>query len=158
MAKLKLNMPQMPASLWKRASAYLIDVFIINFVVIFPFKEMIRIDSGASFRETYTYLSSAPELSYKLFLVFVAIGALTILYWAVFEYRLKQSIGKMLMHISVKSVNGNLSFRYAVIRNLSKVSSLLLAFDVIYMLYKKSNRRYLEVVSKTEVVEGVHLE
>ena len=158
MAKLKLNMPQMPASLWKRAAAYLIDVFIINFVVIFPFKEMIRIDSGASFRETYTYLSSAPELSYKLFLVFVAIGALTILYWAVFEYRLKQSIGKMFMHISVKSVNGNLSFRYAVIRNLSKVSSLLLAFDVIYMLYKKSNRRYLEVVSKTEVVEGVHLE
>lgn len=155
--KSRAHLPQNPAALWKRVIAYLIDVLIVNFVIIFPFRKMTQLNSGSSFSDTYSYLSSAPGLSYKLFLVFLAIGVLTILYWAVFEYRLMQSIGKMVMHISVRSVSGKLSFRSAIIRNISKVSSPFLALDVIYMLYKRSNQRYFEVVSGTEVVEGVNL-
>lgn len=151
----KTALLQNPAALWKRVVAYLIDALIVNFIVVFPFRERIRLDSVSSFSETYNYLSSAPGLSYKLFLVFLAIGTLTILYWAVFEYRLKQSVGKMAMNLSVRHVTGNMSFRSAVVRNLSKVSTLILALDVAYMIYKKSNRRYLEIISNTEVVEGV---
>ena len=153
----KLNLANMPASLWKRTLAYIIDVFIVNFVVAFPFKNMIQLDSVTTFSDTYHYLSSAPELTQKLFFVFLAIGTLTVLYWAVFEYRLKQSIGKMIMNISVKSTKGDLTFRATILRNLSKVSSLTLAFDVFYLLYKKTNQRYLEKLSGTEVIEGASL-
>ena len=130
---------------------------VIGNVIIFPFKNMVQLNSGSKFSDTYNYLTSAPELSQKLFFVFLTIGILTILYWAVFEYRLTQSIGQMIMHISVKSTKGDLSFRSSVMRNLSKVSSFTLALDVFYMLYKKTNQRYFEKLSGTEVIEGVSL-
>lgn len=157
MVKNQLLKPIMPASLLKRALAYFIDVIAVNFVVMWSFKEIISINTTGNFSETYNYLASTPGLTYKLLLVFLAIGTLTILYWAVFEYRLRQSIGKMIMNISVKPLSGELSFRAAVLRNISKISSLLLALDVVYMLYKKTNQRYLEELSDTEVVEGVDL-
>lgn len=146
----------MPASLLKRTFAYLIDVIIVNFVIMWPFKEIIDIKID-NFSETYNILSSTPGLTYKLFMAFLVVGALSILYWAVFEYRLKQSIGKMAMNISVKPLSGELSFRAAVLRNLSKISSLLLVLDVVYMIYKKTNQRYLEELSNTEVIDGVEL-
>jgi len=156
MAKSSLLRFNMPASLLKRTFAYLIDVIVVNFVIMWPFKEIINIKTD-NFSETYNILASTPGLTYKLFLSFLVIGTLSILYWAVFEYRIKQSIGKMIMNISVKPLSGELSFRAAVLRNLSKISSLLLAFDVAYMLYKKTNQRYLEELSNTEVIEGVEL-
>ncbi len=144
-----------PAALWKRVIAYFIDVLLINIIIVYPFRNLLSIDENASFTEIYNHLLASPSAVYNLFLVSLSIMALMVLYWGIFEYRFSQSIGKMLMRISVISVNGNkLGFWQAMFRNLSKISSLLLGIEVIYMLYKKSSQRYLELVSGTEVIEG----
>ena len=81
-----------------------------------------------------------------------AVSILTVLYWSVFEYNLKQSPGKMLLKIYVNPTDKNLTFSHAVVRNLSKMSGLLLLIDCLYMVIKKTNQRYLETVAKTEVL------
>lgn len=155
----RLNLPirlNNAAALWKRAVAYFIDVLVVNLIIVLPFRKLLEFPSG-SFSEVYSYLSSYPEITYSLFFVLLSVSLLMVLYWAVFEYKLSQTIGKMAMNISVKSVSGKMSFRSAFVRSISKMSSFLLFLDFLYLVYKKSNQRYLEVLSNTEVVDGVSL-
>jgi len=77
-----------------------------------------------------------------------------VLYWSVLEWKIGQSLGKYIMHIYVKTTirKSKLKYWQCFIRNLSKISSLLLVLDCIFFIWSK-NQRFLERLSKTIVVE-----
>jgi len=156
---MKLKVQLFPASLWKRGFAYIIDVFVINLVIIMPFQKVLD-ELGKGFAdkslfETYKLLTQ-PELQAvmpKLLLIFALISFLSILYWAILEYKIGQSLGKILFNIYVKPQTKEITFWQCFLRNITKVSTLPLVLDASYMLFTRSYQRYFEKLSKTFVVE-----
>jgi uncharacterized RDD family membrane protein YckC len=79
------------------------------------------------------------------------IAALTVAYWAALEYKARQSIGKMIMKIYIKSDEKMLTLGQCIIRNISKISGILLLIDIIGIAL--NGQRFLERATKTRVVE-----
>ena len=77
---------------------------------------------------------------------------LTIAYYSILEFKLRQTIGKMLLGIKVMSKKANFKYSQTLIRNISKPISILFIFDVIYLLVKKQNQRFFEKISDTVVI------
>lgn len=156
---MKLKVKFFPASLWKRAFAYVIDVFVINLVIIMPFQKVLE-DLGKGFAdkgffETYKLLAQSELQSIlpKLFFIFTIISLLSVLYWAILEYKIGQSVGKILFKIHVKPQTKVLTFWQCFLRNVTKISTLPLILDASYMIFTRGYQRYFEKLSKTFVVE-----
>lgn len=156
---MKLKVSFFPAPLWKRAFAYIIDSFVINLIIIMPLqKPLEEIGKGIaekSFFESYKILlqTDLQALLPKLFFMFTIISLLSVLYWAILEYKIGQSVGKILFNIYVKSQTEKLTFWQCFLRNITKVSTLPLILDAGYMILTKGYQRYFEKLSKTVVVE-----
>jgi uncharacterized RDD family membrane protein YckC len=139
--------------LWKRVFAYIIDILIISLVLapLSSFSTVADLTDTSSWSDTAMF--SAVATYGPQFIIFsIIVAVLTLLYWALLEYYTKQSIGKMLFKIQVKSKGKQLRLNQCLIRNVSKISSLLLLIDVIYMLVKKKNQRFFDKLANTEVV------
>lgn len=147
----KFKLKEFPAALWKRAVAYLIDSLIIGLIIAFPFENILKQYA----EKPLTFFFSNVNVLMQMFLVTLASALILMAYWTIFEFKFQQSIGKMLLNIKVHSLKGTLTVRQAFLRNISKISTLLLLLDVIYMLAKKGHQRYLEIISNTEVTEGL---
>ncbi len=114
------------------------------------YKDMPNGDIEAAF----LYIQSSQELSFSFFVVNMMLALITILYWALLEFKLGQSIGKMAMKIKVVNISEKkLGFAQCLLRNLTKASTFILFLDFIYGVVKKDYRRYFEVLSKTRVVD-----
>lgn len=147
----KFKLKEFPAALWKRAVAYLIDSVIIGLLIALPFQNILK-----GFEDKpFTFFFTNIDVSMQMFFVTLVSALILMAYWTIFEFRFQQSIGKMLLNIKVHSLKGSLTVRQAFLRNLSKISTLLLLLDVIYLLVKKGHQRYLEIISNTEVTEGI---
>ncbi len=133
------------ATFFRRFVAYLLDAFIVSFIIGLPL-------AAEAFNEEKFTFEFNGDFDIKDLIRTTAVGVLTVLYWSVFEYKLKQSPGKMLLKLYVNPTDKNLTFSHAVVRNLSKMSGLLLLIDCLYMVFKKTNQRYLETIAKTEVL------
>lgn len=129
------------ASLWKRVFAYIIDVLIVDVVVVYPFEKYFGKMNGFSF-----------NISGNLLVAVIVIAILTIFYWAILEYSMRQSIGKMVLGIYVSTAK-KFTFWQFLIRNIPKISSLTIILDSLYMLMTKQHQRYFEKLSNTEVLE-----
>lgn len=138
------------ASLWKRVIAYLIDSLIIGFIVLWPIKSAVKANGFMSIKEAF---KTAPVFSLKIGIISLIISIITILYWAIMEYKLNQSVGKIILGIKVVSGRKDLVFKQCVIRNLTKFSSFLLFLDTLYMIIRKQHQRFFEKLSDTEVIE-----
>ncbi len=142
--------------LWKRVFAYLIDVVIITVVIVFPTDAISPVKEKwsevTSFNELYdVMMATSHGISMVLMSILVAI--LTVLYWALLErYNNGQSVGKMAMGIKVESLTKRMTLKQGVIRNLAKLSSILLLIDTIYLMVKKENQRFSDKIAKTRVV------
>ncbi|MSR86208.1 RDD family protein [Candidatus Woesearchaeota archaeon] len=140
------------ATFWRRFFAYIFDSVFLTFLLLapllHPFEEGF---SEASLSETF---STAFDSHYIFFTLVIAFFVLV--YWSVLECWLGQTLGKMIFGISVEGTKKKpLSYLQTVIRNITKVSIVLLFFDTLYMLAKKNNRRFFEVLSDTQVVQEV---
>lgn len=156
---MKLKVKLFPAALWKRAFAYVIDVFVINLIIIMPFQKVLeelgKGFSGKGFFEAYKILTQVELQAVlpKLLFIFTIISFLSVLYWAILEYKIGQSVGKILFNVYVKSQTEKLTFWQCFLRNVTKVSTLPLILDASYMIFTRSYQRYFEKISKTFVVE-----
>lgn len=150
---------KMPAQIYKRMVAYLIDIIIISLIVIWPFKNTLESLNGLDDFNYYTkfqFLMDNPEKTMQLALISILIVILTLIYWTILEFKLRQSIGKMIMNIKVASKRKNFTIRQCLVRNISKPLDLVFLFDVIYLLFnKESKQRYFEKISDTIVIEEV---
>jgi len=141
--------------LWKRVLAYVIDSLILSFAVLSPltrpWEEQVQ---GETFTEILTAFSGSFSGDF-LFLLF-AISLLVLTYWSVMEYAFGQSIGKIFLGLRVESTRKKpLTFLQAVLRNVTKLSTVLLVLDTLYLLFKRTDQRYFEVLSDTHVVAVV---
>ena len=159
----KLNLPKKrtfsgPALIWKRILAFFIDLFIINFIILFPFKGFFNniVPGSFSFKESLE-IAKNPELNSILIAIAISSSILMILYFMILEKRFGQSAGKMLTNIYIVSETKKISFLQLLTRNLFLIPFfpfiLLWVLDPLFMVFTKENKRLSEVLSKTKVVE-----
>ena len=164
MKKRGLNLPKQrtfigPALFWKRSLAFLADLLLINLVIFFPFRRIIQklLPAPTSYSETYNYLISNATYTKTLTLVSITMSLLAILYFALMEYKLQQTPGKMLFNISVVSDIKKLSFWQCLVRSLLIIPIfpfiLLWVIDPLFIIFTKTNQRLSEILSKTKTVE-----
>ncbi|MBI2558922.1 RDD family protein [Candidatus Woesearchaeota archaeon] len=160
----RLNLPKEktfigPALIWKRIAAFFIDLMIINFFVLFPFRKLFQniIPKDYSYSEAYRLLSSSTDYTSFISSVSIVISVLIILYFLMLESKMSQSIGKSLMRIYVVSDNKVLKKWQLLTRNIVFIPLfpfvLLWIIDPLFMFFTKTNQRLTEVLSKTKVVE-----
>lgn len=160
---MKLKLPKQktftgPALVWKRALAFFIDLLIINFIILFPFRKLFQkiIPASISFKETFSFVN-APELNSLIITISIFAAILMILYFVILEGKLRQSVGKIFTNIYVVSETKELKFWQLLVRNLFLIPLfpfiLLWIIDPILMFFTKDNKRLSEILSKTKVVE-----
>ncbi len=148
-------------SLWRRGFAFVIDIFIVNLLVSLPFRnkinELVGDMGDKGILETYNYISgiSSAELNQLLFIISIISVFATYIYFVALEYKLGQTLGKMIVKIMVKSDEKKLRLRQILIRNITKSLaltnlSLLFLIDLFYVLYS-GNKRWTEKWSKTYI-------
>jgi len=160
MKKLNLKLPKggtflMPAAVWKRALAFIADLLVINLVIGFPFRGILeRVIPQDMNILKYTLEGSQTA---ALTAVSVSLSILTILYFSILEYKLDQSVGKILFNIYVMNDKKKKSFWQYLVRSMFLLPFMpfvaLWLADPSYMLFNRENRRFTEVLSKTKVVE-----
>ena len=134
------------ATFFRRVVAYFLDAVIVFLIIGIPLAPTLLSEGEFKFLNNEAFdISNLIRVS--------ILGVLTVLYWGVFEYKLRQSPGKMLLKLYVNPTDKNFTFSHAVIRNLSKISLPLLLLDCLYMVFKKNHQRYLETIAKTEVLK-----
>lgn len=148
MKEVKLKLVKEPASFFKRALAYIVDMILINFVVVLPFRAQLEQHTSYSLMLSRTGDSSLTSIT-------IVIVLLSLFYFVVMEYKVGQTFGKMLMNLYV---NNGRSKKYKAtagqvfLRNLTKPFPVVLAIDTAYMFFKRGNQRLFEKFSGTDVV------
>ena len=161
---MKLRLPKEkvftgPASLFRRFFAFVIDLLVIDIVIFFPFRGILeKTMPKASYKEAYQFLISNPGYSKLISIIMVAAGILSIFYFALLEYKLNQSIGKMFLGVFVKNELKEKRFWQYLVRSMFLLPIfpfiLLWILDPIFMFFTKNNQRLSEILSKTRTVQG----
>ena len=137
------------APLWRRTCAYIIDMLIISVFILLPLSNLYPEETTASWKESISMMKQGITKTHIIVSLIMAI--VTILYWALLEYKLSQTPGKMLMKIKVSSLTSTLSFKQCFVRNITKISFPLLLLDTVYMAKSKS-QRFFDRLAETEIV------
>ena len=141
-----------PAPLWKRLLAYIVDALIIGFFVDVSFIGLSKKALGDLSEKTF--LSAAiPEITSLIIIMTLVSVILSLLYWSVLEYKLGQSLGKMLFGLYVASETKKLTFVQTLVRNITKTASWLLVIDSLSLLRYPYYKRFTEKWSQTYVVD-----
>ena len=147
------------ASVLKRIIAFIIDLSIINLIILFPFKKIFDnvIPEAESFSRTVDFFNNNAEYNAFMIFIILLVAALAILYFAILEKKLKQSVGKMLFNLYVESKTKDLNYWQLLVRSMFLIPLfpfvLLWVIDPIVMFFTKENQRLSEILSKTKVVE-----
>lgn len=141
-------MQEKPAVFWKRGIAFVIDSIVISFIISTPFASAITIESNNLLETFQTTLTT------EFFLITLIIAILTLTYWSILEWQFQQSVGKVVLKLKVKSIKKQLTFKQALTRNITKISTIILLIDCLNIL-KKKNQRYFEKISNTKVVMNI---
>ena len=88
-------------SVLKRIIAFITDLFIVNLIILFPFKRIFDsiIPATGSFSETLDFLSANADYTSSMAVIVILAAALTMLYFIIMEKRLGQTPGKMLFNL-----------------------------------------------------------
>lgn len=147
------------ASVLKRIIAFIIDILVIDFIILLPFKRIFDriIPEIGSFSETMNFLRANAEYNTAITAIMLLISFLTILYFMILEKKLGQSVGKMLFGLYVQSQTKDLNYWQLFVRSMFLIPIfpfiLLWIIDPIAMLFTKENQRLSEILSRTKVVE-----
>ncbi len=142
----KISNNYIQVQIWKRFLAYLIDFILVNLIVSLPFKNQLgRLNN-------FNFLLSGTDKNLMLVSIFIIFSL--IFYFTILEFKLGQTLGKMIFGIYVISIDRkNLTLSQAFVRNITKPFPIVLLVDVIYMFFKQGNQRLFEVFSGTTVIE-----
>lgn len=148
----RLLRKETPAPLWKRVVAYLIDSALLA-LILSPFTSF---DSSFSSFSTFaSFLTSSSLFASHFFFLIISLLCISLFYWSFLEYHFQQTLGKYFLHITVQSEGKALSFKQCLLRNVTKLSSLLLFADTLYLFFSHGHQRYSETLAKTEVIACV---
>ena len=100
--------------------------------------------------------ASAGVFSFLTYWIFFG-AVIIIVYFTFFEGKTSKTLGKRMFNLKVVAENGNMNYKKAFIRNLSKILYLPLILDLILgFIFVKSNDRFLDRISGTYVVPSDH--
>ena len=145
-------------SIWRRGLAFLFDILIIQFLVNLNFNNILKnnLRTDKSLTELFNYsLKNYSSLEPKLLTISIITAISALIYFTLMEWKLKQTLGKMLFKIKVTSDNKKLEFWQVLIRNLPKVALFvnyiiwIFFIDLIYHSFTK--RRLFDKLAKTNV-------
>ncbi len=165
MAKNNLNLPKDatfkgPASIWKRALAFAIDLLILDFVIGGFYRSLIAKLLPTDI-PSYNFFSANPKITSLISLITMFFGLLALLYFSIMEYKTGQTIGKMFVNIRVESDDSQFTYWQAITRSAYFIIFfpffLLWIIDPIFMFFSKDKRRLMEVISRTRTVETYFL-
>lgn len=146
------------ANPYKRILAFFIDILILQFIVITPFRSFFNslLPENGNFSSYYSFMQQNPVIVDNLISIFIAISSLMIIYFVYLEYKYGQTIGKMIMKLKIISIDKKeLGIFQCMARNLFLMPVfpfiLLWAIDPIYLFVK--GQRLSEVISKTQTIE-----
>lgn len=131
---------------WRRIFAFLVDLAVVDLVITRPLSKLIS--------EDFDEVSDLLNISAELIILSIIIGLFGVFYWAILEYKVGQTLGALIFKLRARSLNKSINFFQVLLRNATKISIALLLIDSINILFSEKKQRYLEVLSKTETVEG----
>jgi len=135
------------ANLWKRAFAYLIDILLLNFVIILPFKSILKPLQNEKIIEIGKFIDL------NILLALLSITLLSYIYFVYLDYKLQKTIGMIIFGL-ISKTKGEFTLQKSLLRNITKPFSILLIFDALYIIYKGGHQRYTEVISDTWTENG----
>jgi uncharacterized RDD family membrane protein YckC len=148
-----------PASHMRRLLAFLLDIVIINFVLLWSFETLLKSLIPAN----TNFIFQTTAISVPLLITMFAIGIVMLLYFTLFELTIGQTPGKIMFDLYVVSTDIKdkkeirLTFGQIITRNLFIIPVfpffLLILVDPIFALFNVNNQRFLEIVSHTIVVQ-----
>jgi uncharacterized RDD family membrane protein YckC len=146
-----------PALVWKRIAAFLIDMLILAFFVFIPFRRVLA-DSvnESSFMASIKAAASNDELIRIFMPYYIAMSLIALLYFYLMEIKMQQTIGKKIMGLYVVSNEKDMKRWQIFVRSMIFIPlfpfDLLLMLDPLFMIFKSSNQRLSEILSRTKVV------
>jgi len=139
------------ASNYRRVIAFIIDFAIVSFIITKPLDDKLI---NLVPKDVFSLVNFFQNFNFKSFLIInLLTGIITILYWAILEYKIQQTLGGFILGIKIRSETKELSFLQSLVRNLTKISIILLILDSIQILYSDKKQRYSEKWSKTITIE-----
>ena len=145
-------MKQAPAKFWKRVVAYIIDSIIISFIITTPFTSALTTKEVTNFTELYAYLQTTFSTTFLMMSLIIAL--LTLVYWTILEWKFQQTPGKVFLKLTVISKKKPISFKQALVRNITKLSTIILIIDCIGIIRNKTTKqRFFEKITNTQVIE-----
>jgi len=146
------------ASIWKRLLAFLIDLAVLEFIVFFPFNRLLRsaMPKNMGIKESYNFfLHSGPGSMMATLSIIISFIAL--LYFVLLEYKIGQTIGKIMLNLYVVGEEKEIKAWQAIVRSMFLIPLFpfmaLWIIDPVYLAFIGKNKRLSEVLSKTKVVE-----
>jgi len=140
------------AGIWKRSAALIIDlavaaVFLSIFSKIFP---------GTCIEDTYNIRICVGSIE-VCGLVAWFFSLLNFLYYVIPEWKLGGTLGKLVMGIRVRNLEGEqISIKASLTRNILRIVDFLPAFYTggIFLIWRsKRNQRFGDRIAKTVVIE-----
>lgn len=144
-------------SIWKRGFAFLIDILILELIINFAFSSYIEKNIGdlGNIIEMYKYLSeNYASLQPFLLIMSIASALIALIYFTLLEWRLQQTIGKMIFKIKV---NPKMELWQALVRNLPKslffisYTYWVFLFDIFYLAFTR--QRFFDKIARTYLVK-----
>jgi uncharacterized RDD family membrane protein YckC len=129
-----------PASLWRRTAAFLLDLIVLNLVVLSPFeKVMKKAIPQTDILSMQLFLSQNPETTRFLSLLLFIMSGLVLFYFAFLEGILGKTLGKMVFKIQVQSAKPGM-WRF-IVSNLFVIPVfpfiLLWIVDPLFLIFSK---------------------
>jgi uncharacterized RDD family membrane protein YckC len=148
-----------PAPAWKRIISFIVDFMIIQLVIFGPFSGALTsiLPTGPDFFGNYEALMESQNIVRELYVLMGIMFALVFIYFILFEYRMRQTPGKMLFNLYLvpEDKKQQLSLLQVFLRNLAVFPffpfSLLWIIDPLYMVI--SGKRLSDIFSKTQITE-----
>ncbi|MBW3022648.1 RDD family protein [Candidatus Woesearchaeota archaeon] len=141
---------EVPAPIFKRLFAFVIDILIVDLVLLWPFSRVL----SALFENSISAEAMADLISGQPYIIF-SVTIIFFLYFVLFEYKTGQTIGKMLVNLYCTPVAGEMRLWQAVVRNIFLIPAVPFIFlwviDPIYILWR--NQSLSEILTKTRTVE-----
>ena len=135
------------ATHWKRFASFLIDSLLLNIIITKPLSNILEKNIPQKLTELLNFNLK------NLLLITVIISLINLLYWVILEYKIQQTLGGLVFNISVKTQTKATLYQI-FIRNITKVSLILLIIDSIGIITSKKKQRFTEKMSNTITVEN----
>lgn len=156
----KQRVTTVPAPIFRRFLAFLLDMLVLDLVVAGPFRHLfLGLFGGGSIADIQRIVESSRSFSLLVMMLLLLLGLLFLLYFMILEFTLGQTFGKRLFRLRVENDLKRKQVWQYLVRSLFVIPIfpflILWIIDPIHMLFSIEGRRWSEKLSHTRVVQDV---